>query len=229
MRCGGSTATSGRPSQATEHDAGYRPRLGRTARRAWDLIRDLHDGSIDRKCGSPRSGRARAPGPTSRGGRAAGRLEAIVQRSAGSYPAGLRPHLIWELDRVGRWGPTSEAIPRSRRSPGRGRGLIASEGRMDDPDRGQYPAGVLDIRQPLLSEVIPRGYRSAATRPETVEANELSEGRHYSFLPTTSGGSSLPDLDLIRCVAFSPPMARPPVIEFLKQGGPHLAASPGKI
>jgi hypothetical protein len=190
------------------------------------LIRDLHDGSIDRKWRIPSEIRSalgrRAHKPRRE---AARRLEAIVQRSGRLYPRDYWPNLCF----LANWtGGTMGAYLRSYPEifgdrPVRDVGLIASEGRMTIPIEDNTPAGVLDIRHHYF-EFIPED-QVGRDEPETVEAHELIEGRHYFILPTTAGGLYRYQIyDLIRCVGFH---GKAPVIEFLNKGA-HISSVTGE-
>jgi hypothetical protein len=190
------------------------------------LIRDLHDGSIDRKWRIPSEIRS-ALGRRARKPRreAARRLEVIVQRSGRLYPRDYWPNLCF----LANWtGGTMGAYLRSYPEifgdrPVRDVGLIASEGRMTIPIEDNTPAGVLDIRHHYF-EFIPED-QVGRDEPETVEAHELIEGRHYFILPTTAGGLYRYQIyDLIRCVGFH---GKAPVIEFLNKGA-HISSVTGE-
>jgi hypothetical protein len=190
------------------------------------LIRDLHDGTIDRKWRIPseiRSALGRRVHRSRKG--AARRLEAIVQRSGALYPRDYWPDLCF----LANWtGGTMGAYLRSYPEifgdrPVRDVGLIASEGRMTIPIEDNTPAGILDIRHHYF-EFIPED-QIALEEPETVEAHELIEGRNYFILPTTSGGLYRYQIyDLVRCVGYH---GKAPVIEFLNKGA-HISSVTGE-
>ena len=107
--------------------------------------------------------------------------------------------------------------------PVRDVGLIASEGRMTIPIEDGTPAGVLDIRHHYF-EFIPED-QADREEPETVEAADLVEGRHYFILPTTAGGLYRYQIhDLVRCVGFH---GKAPLVEFLNKGA-HFSSLTGE-
>jgi hypothetical protein len=190
------------------------------------LIRDLYDGSIDRKWRIPSEVRSalgrRAHRPRKE---AARRLEAIVLRSGRLYPRDYWPDLCF----LANWtGGTMGAYLRGYpeifgERPVRDVGLIASEGRMTIPVEDNTPAGILDIRHHYF-EFIPED-QIEKDEPETVEAHELIEGRHYFILPTTAGGLHRYQIyDLVRCVGYH---GKAPVIEFLNKGA-HISSVTGE-
>jgi hypothetical protein len=190
------------------------------------LIRDLFDGTIDRKwrisseIRSALGRRARKPRVE-----AARRLEAVVERSGRLYPRDYWP----SLDFLANWtGGTMGAYLRGYPDyfgdrPVRDVGLIASEGRMTIPIEDNTPAGILDIRHHFF-EFIPED-QIDRDAPDTVLAHELIEGRHYFIIPTTAGGLYRYQIfDLIRCVGFH---GKAPVIEFLNKGA-HISSLTGE-
>jgi hypothetical protein len=181
------------------------------------LIRDLFDGTLDRKWRVPAEVRSALSGRTRwRRRRAARRLEAMVARSGRLYPRDYWPNLCL----LANWtGGTMGAYLRSYPEyfgdrPVRDVGLIASEGRLTIPVEDHTPAGILDIRHHYF-EFIPED-QIDREEPETVEAHELIEGRHYFILPTTAGGLFRYQIyDLVRCAGFH---GKAPLIEFLNKG-----------
>jgi hypothetical protein len=190
------------------------------------LIRDLFDGTIDRKWRVPQDIR-RALGRRARKRRvaAARRLEAMVERTGRLYPRDYWPNLAF----LANWtGGTMGAYLRGYPDyfgdrPVRDVGLIASEGRMTIPVEDNTPAGILDIRHHFF-EFIPED-QIGREEPETALAHELIEGRHYFILPTTAGGLYRYQIfDLVRCVGFH---GKAPVIEFLNKGA-HFSSVTGE-
>lgn len=190
------------------------------------LIRDYADGTIDPKWPIPPEIRA-ALRLRSRWKRkaTARRLEAIVHRTGRLLPKDYWPRLCF----LANWtGGTMGAYLRGYPEyfgdrPVRDVGLIASEGRMTIPIEDGTPAGVLDIRHHYF-EFIPED-QADGDEPETVEAADLVEGKHYFILPTTAGGLYRYQIhDLVRCVGFH---GRAPMLEFLNKGA-HFSSMTGE-
>ncbi|MBV8381246.1 MAG: GH3 auxin-responsive promoter family protein, partial [Planctomycetaceae bacterium] len=190
------------------------------------LIRDLYDGTIDRKWRIPSEVRsALAPRTRWPRRRAARRLELLVDRNGRLYPRDYWPNLCF----LANWtGGTMGAYLRSYpeffgERPVRDVGLIASEGRMTIPVEDNTPAGILDIRHHYF-EFVPED-QAGRDEPETVEAADLVEGRRYFILPTTAGGLYRYQIhDLVRCVGFE---GKAPVLEFLNKGA-HFSSLTGE-
>jgi hypothetical protein len=190
------------------------------------LIRDLYDGTIDRKWRiDPQIRSALGRRARARCRRAARRLQAIVERSGRLYPRDYWPNLCF----LANWtGGTMGAYLRSYPEifgdrPVRDVGLIASEGRFTIPIEDQTAGGILDIRHHYF-EFIPED-QIDHDPPETVEAHELIEGRRYFILPTTAGGLYRYQIfDLVRCTGFH---GKAPIIEFLNKGA-HISSMTGE-
>jgi hypothetical protein len=192
------------------------------------LIRDLADGTIDARWNIPdevrRALRLRTSIPHRR---AARRLERIVERTGRLLPKDYWPN----LDFLSNWmGGTMKAYLRGYpeffgETPVRDVGLIASEGRMTIPIDDGTPAGLLDIRHHYF-EFIPED-QADREQPETVEATELVEGRHYFIVLTTAGGLYRYNIsDLVRCVGFH---GTTPLIEFLNKGAHYSSLAGEKL
>ena len=96
----------------------------------------------------------------------------------------------------------------------RDHGLSASEGRMTIPIKPGTSAGLLDFYHHYF-EFIPVEEHDQA-RPNVLEGHELTEGRDYYIVLTTSGGLYRYDIqDVVRCVGF---VGQAPLIEFLNKG-----------
>ena len=190
------------------------------------LIRDYHDGTIDRKWEIPAEIRAALPWRSRwKRPKTAHRLEEIVNRTGRLLPRDYWPDLCF----LANWtGGTMGAYLRGYPEifgdrPVRDVGLIASEGRMSIPIEDGTAAGVLDIRHHYF-EFIPEDQASRDV-PETCEASELIEGRNYFILLTTAGGLYRYQIhDLVRCVGFH---GRAPLIEFLNKGA-HFSSLAGE-
>jgi hypothetical protein len=190
------------------------------------LIRDLRDGTLDRRFQVPESVRhALRLRIARRRRRTARRLEAIVEREGR-----LRPRDLWpRLDFIGVWtGGTMGAYLKHfpehfGELPVRDIGLIASEGRFTIPIESSTPAGLLDFRHHYF-EFLPED-QLGRDEPETVEAADLVEGRNYFILPTTAGGLYRYQIhDLVRCVGF---VGRAPLLAFLSKGS-HFSSLAGE-
>jgi hypothetical protein len=189
------------------------------------LIRDLHDGTIDRKWRIPDEVRATLRRRAPRRKQTARQFEAIVARTGRLFPRDYWPDLCF----LANWtGGSMGAYLRSYPDyfgdhPVRDVGLIASEGRFTIPVEDNTPAGILDIRHHFF-EFIPED-QVEREEPETVLAHELIEGRHYFIVPTTAGGLYRYQIfDLIRCVGFH---GKAPMIEFLNKGA-HISSVTGE-
>ncbi|MFO0892199.1 MAG: GH3 auxin-responsive promoter family protein [Isosphaeraceae bacterium] len=190
------------------------------------LIRDLHDGTLDRKWDIPEDVRQQLARRTrKRRPEAARRLEEIVGRTGRLLPKDYWPNLQF----LSNWmGGTMRAYLQGYpewfgERPVRDVGLIASEGRMSIPVEDGTPAGILDIRHHYF-EFIPEEQADAET-PETVGACDLIEGRNYFIVLTTAGGLYRYNIfDLVRCVGFH---GEAPVIEFLNKGA-HFSSLTGE-
>jgi hypothetical protein len=189
------------------------------------LIRDLHDGTIDRKWRIPDEIRATLRRRTRRRKDAARRFEAIVARTGRLHPRDYWPNLCF----LANWtGGSMGAYLRSYpdyfgEHTVRDVGLIASEGRFTIPVEDNTPAGILDIRHHFF-EFIPED-QADREEPETVLAHELTEGRQYFLVPTTAGGLYRYQIfDLIRCVGYH---GKAPMVEFLNKGA-HISSVTGE-
>jgi hypothetical protein len=190
------------------------------------LIRDVADGTIDRRWAIPDEVR-RAVKVRTRWKRkaTARRLEEIVERTGRLLPRDYWPN----LQMLANWtGGTMGAYLRGYPEyfgdrPVRDVGLIASEGRFTIPIADGTPAGVLDIARHYF-EFLPED-QEGREDPETVEAVDLVEGQRYFLVPSTAGGLYRYMIhDLVRCVGFE---GRAPLIEFLSKGA-HFSSLTGE-
>jgi hypothetical protein len=182
-----------------------------------NLIRDLHDGTLNPDLEVPGDIRSMLAGQLRRRHRWRAReLEQIIRRTGTLYPRDYWPcHCI-----LGNWMGGSVAaylrlFPRYfGATPIRDVGLIASEGRMTIPIADHTPSGVLDITSHYF-EFIPEE-EADRTQPVTLAAHEVEEGRNYFILPTTASGLYRYDIqDLVRVTGF---YNRTPLLEFLSKG-----------
>ena len=190
------------------------------------LIRDLFDGTLDRKWAIPDDVRKELRFRMRiRRKDAARRLEKLVAEHGRLLPRDYWPNLEF----LSNWmGGTMRAYLRGYPEffgdkPVRDVGLIASEGRMTIPIEDGTPAGVLDVRHHYF-EFIPEE-EADKPEPETVEAVDLVEGKNYFILLTTAGGLYRYNIfDLVRCVGFH---GEAPVVEFLNKGA-HFSSLTGE-
>ena len=190
------------------------------------LIRDLFDGTLDRKWAIPDDVRKELRFRMRiRRKDAARRLEKLVAEHGRLLPRDYWPNLEF----LPNWmGGTMRAYLRGYPEffgdkPVRDVGLIASEGRMTIPIEDGTPAGVLDVRHHYF-EFIPEE-EADKPEPETVEAVDLVEGKNYFILLTTAGGLYRYNIfDLVRCVGFH---GEAPVVEFLNKGA-HFSSLTGE-
>jgi GH3 auxin-responsive promoter len=190
------------------------------------LIRDYHDGTIDRKWELPADVRAALPWQSRwRRPQEARRLEEIAGRTGRLLPRDYWPNLRFLANWTGgTMGAYLRGFPEVfGERPVRDVGLIASEGRMTIPIEDGTPAGVLDIRHHYF-EFIPED-QADREDPETCEATDLIEGRNYFILLTTSGGLYRYQIhDLVRCVGYR---GRAPLLVFLNKGA-HFSSLAGE-
>jgi GH3 auxin-responsive promoter len=192
------------------------------------LIRDLYDGTLDSRWPIPEEVRAALRFRTRWRHRSRARqLERIVAETGRLVPTGYWPGLQF----LSNWtGGTMRAYLRGYpeyfgTTPVRDVGLIASEGRMTIPIENGTPAGILDIRHHYF-EFIPEE-QADHSEPETVEATELVEGRHYFIVLTTAGGLYRYNIsDLVRCVGYH---GKAPLIEFLNKGAHYSSLTGEKL
>jgi hypothetical protein len=190
------------------------------------LIRDLYDGTLDRRCDIPADVRtALAQRLRRRHPERARELEEIVKRTGTLYPRDY-----WPRDcLLGNWtGGSVGAYLRHYTcyygaTPVRDVGLIASEGRLTIPVADGTPSGVLDITSHYF-EFIPEE-EAESPRPTVLSAHEIQEGRRYFILPTTAFGLYRYHLhDLVGVTGF---YNQTPLVEFLSKGA-HFANLTGE-
>lgn len=190
------------------------------------LIRDIRDGSIDKRWEiSDDIRRALRLKTRWKRKEAAARLEEIVSRTGRFLPRDYWPGLQFVANWTGgTMGAYLSDFPEYfGQIPVRDPGLIASEGRMTIPVEDGTPAGILDIRHHYF-EFIPEEDEDKEF-PDTVEAADLQEGRRYFLLLTTAGGLYRYHIrDLVRCVGFH---NKAPLVEFLNKGA-HFSSLTGE-
>ncbi len=192
------------------------------------LIRDLADGTLDRKWDIPGKIRQQLLRKTRRRHeKTAQALDRIVSEHGRLLPRDYWPGLQF----LSNWmGGTMRAYLRGYpeffgETPVRDVGLIASEGRMTIPIEDGTAAGVLDIRHNYF-EFIPED-QGDSPQPETVEATDLVEGRIYFIVLSTAGGLYRYNIsDLVRCTGY---YGRAPMLEFLNKGAHYSSLTGEKI
>jgi hypothetical protein len=192
------------------------------------LIRDLADGTLDRKWDIPREIRRQLHRKTRRRRR---KTAQALDRIASEHGR-LLPRDYWPgLQFLSNWtGGTMRAYLRGYpeffgETPVRDVGLIASEGRMTIPIEDGTAAGVLDIGHNYF-EFIPED-QGDSQQPETVEATDLLEGRNYFIVLSTAGGLYRYNIsDLVRCTGY---YGRAPMLEFLNKGAHYSSLTGEKI
>lgn len=187
------------------------------AKRADDLIRDLHDGTnamrpaIDPQTWS-NFGRAFSKKKRAR----AKELSGILERTGTLRPADFWPML--QTAAVWTGGSCSAYLPALRDAFGnvvvRDHGLSASEGRMTIPFEDETSSGVLDVQSHYF-EFVPLDEIDSPD-PTILEAHELKKGEDYFILLTTPSGFVRYDIhDVVRCTGF---MGTTPLLEFRHKG-----------
>jgi hypothetical protein len=181
------------------------------------LVRDLHDGTLSERFDVPGAVRAALQRRLKkRHPQRARELEEIIRRTGTLYPKDF-----WPRDCIiGTWtggsvGAYLRHFPKYYgATPVRDVGLIASEGRMTIPMADATPSGVLDITTHYF-EFIPEE-EIASPQPTVLAAHELTEGRTYFILPTTSYGLYRYNIyDVVRCTGY---YNKTPLVEFLSKG-----------
>ncbi len=192
------------------------------------LIRDLADGTLDRRWEIPADIRQQLHHKIRRRHK---KVAQALDRIAGDSGR-LLPKDYWPgLQFLSNWmGGTMRAYLRGYpeffgETPVRDVGLIASEGRMTIPIEDGTAAGVLDIRHHYF-EFIPEEQGDSA-EAECVESTDLIEGRNYFIVMTTAGGLYRYNIsDLVRCVGYH---GRAPMLEFLNKGAHYSSLTGEKI
>lgn len=200
-------------------------RLARVAdARHAQLIRDVHDGTLDGHLPIPADVRSQLQPRLRPDPQAARRLEAIA-----SDHGRLLPKHYWNLAVVANWtggtmGLHLDAFEEYFGSvPVRDIGLLATEGRVSLPVEDGTPAGILDVCSNYF-EFVPAD-RIEEISPPTFRCHELEVGQEYFIVLTTSAGLYRYDLrDLVRVVGY---VGQAPVIEFLNKGA-HISSLTGE-
>ena len=181
------------------------------------IVRDIRDGTVGDSWEIPGEIRERVrpflvPDPER-----ARALEELITRTGRLLPKDYWP----DLRLVGNWKGAGCGLMLGRYGeyfgevPVREIGLLASEGRMSIPVRGdEGSSGVLDILSHFF-EFIPEEEIESRS-PTVLLAQELQSGRNYYILLTTSSGLYRYNImDLVRVSGF---FGKTPEIEFLGKG-----------
>lgn len=192
------------------------------------LIRDLADGTLDRRWDVPTDIRLALARKTRRRHKTVAKMLDRIASETGR----LLPKDYWpDLQFLSNWmGGTMRAYLRGYpeffgETPVRDVGLIASEGRMTIPIEDGTAAGVLDIRHHFF-EFIPEDQIDSPD-PDCALATELIEGRNYFIILTTAGGLYRYNIsDLVRCVGYH---GQAPLLEFLNKGAHYSSMTGEKI
>src|SRR5262249_1669229 len=145
-----------------------------------NLLRDLHDGTLNPHLEIPADIRAQLTRSLKRYPERARELEDIVRQTGTLYP---RDYWGPSQFMIGTWtGGTMGAYLRHfpryfGAAPVRDIGLLAGEGRMTIPLADGTPSGVLDITSHYF-EFLPEE-EAESERPTIVAAHEVQEGRKY--------------------------------------------------
>ena len=210
--------------------------LARTAEHnATELIRDLHDGTLNDSLDLPTSIRNRLVTRLRSNHRRAAELEGLLTQHGR-----LLPRHYWNLAFLANWtgGTLSLYLPQLTEyygdTPIRDIGLLASEGRISIPVQDNTPAGILDITANFY-EFVPADQYDALDDPDAADtlpdhltpltADQLQTGQEYYIFLTNFAGLYRYNLgDRIRVADFQDAT---PIIEFLSKGA-HIASLTGE-
>jgi len=181
------------------------------------LLRDLHNGTLDPRLDIPPNVRAQLTARLTRNPAATRTLSRVADRLGRLYPKDVWPD---DTTLIGCWtggsmGPYLRQLPTYYGNPPvRDLGLVASEGRFTIPFADHTPSGVLDIATHYF-EFVPEAEMEAAN-PTVLGAHELALGKTYFILPTTAAGLYRYHIsDLVRVTGF---LGRTPTVEFVGKG-----------
>ena len=189
------------------------------------LIRDMHDGTLDRDLDVPAEVRAAltprcAAIPTRHA-----RWRRSLRRTGTLYPKDYWPNELasGQLDRRQRRRLPAALPALLRRHPGARRRPDRQRGPHDDPVSATARRRRARRHDPLL-RVHPRG-GGRRPSPTVLAAHEVEEGRKYFILPTTAFGLYRYHIhDLVRVTGFH---NGTPLLEFLSKGS-HFANLTGE-
>ena len=191
-------------------------KLARIAdRHATQMIRDIHDGSINHQMAVAENIRRKLLSRLKPDPATARKFDRLL-----SATGRLLPKDYWRLGFIANWtGGTMGLHLRDfpeyfGDTPVRDIGLLASEGRMSIPLTDGTPSGVLDIRSNFYEFIPSNEYGSE--KPTVLRAHELETNHEYFILITTSAGFYRYDIgDRVRVTGFH---NQTPLIEFLHKG-----------
>jgi len=199
-------------------------RLGDAHRES--LIRDIHDGGVDRGVRLSDDLRGKLRRWIGRGdpGRAR-ELANLAERHGRLWPRDYWPKLsvlsVWTGGSVGAYLP--QVTEYFGDVTYRDHGLSASEGRMTTPLEANSSVGVLDVASHYF-EFIPEDEHGSAS-PTVLGAHELERDKNYFLIMTTSNGFWRYDIhDVVRCVGYQ---GQAPLLEFLSKGA-HYSSMTGE-
>lgn len=183
-----------------------------------DLLRDLRDGTLNRRCNLPPFLREKLKHKlVDKHPERVKELEKIISQTGHLYPKDYWPeHCILGNWTGGSMGAYLRQYPRYYGNMVvRDVGLIASEGRMTIPFQDNTASGILDIHSNYF-EFVPNGEDPLNRQATILEGHELQEGGEYRILLTTPSGLYRYDIhDVVRCTGF---VGRTPLLEFLNKG-----------
>ncbi len=179
------------------------------------LLQDLSDGTLTKKFDVPDPIRKTLAGRYLKRHRAgAKRLADMASRNGR-----LLPKDYWKSPVIGCWLAGTAGF-QSRylseffgNSPMRDMGLVSSEGRHTIPLADTAPAGVPSIESGFY-EFVP-AEDTTDGHPETLDGHELTPGREYRLIMTTSAGYYRFDIgDIVKCRGFT---GQAPLLEFVQK------------
>jgi GH3 auxin-responsive promoter len=205
------------------------------AERVETLIRDVHDGTLDKNLSLPREMRKQFEARLSKNPTRAKELEGIVQEHGR-----LLPMHYWNLSFLAHWtgGTLGMYLPRLAEfygpTPIRDIGLLASEGRITIPMADNTPEGVLDIHANFYEFVPqeeydqlddPQGQNSIERDLTVLQGSQLEKDKCYYIFLTNYAGLYRYNLgDLVRVTGH---IDTTPVLEFLSKGA-HSSSITGE-
>ena len=186
-----------------------------------ELIRDIHDGTLNKEIEVPSDIRAALRGRLGSNPSRARHLERLAEQHDGLYPKHAWPNLrliaVWTGGSVGVY---LKQLPKFYGDvPIRDHGISASEGRMTIPLANGVADGILDYASHYY-EFIPEAEHGQAN-PTVLEAHQLTPGENYYILLSTSAGLYRYDIhDLVHCHGYQCEgyQGEAPMLSFLNKG-----------
>ena len=182
-----------------------------------ELIRDVNDGTLTREFDIPDAIRKTLQEKHLKRSPAGARRIAELASRTGR----LLPRDYWNGPVIGCWlagtaGYQSRYLPEYfGPSPCRDMGLVSSEGRHTIPLTDTAPEGVPSIESGFY-EFVPVDDTTDGF-PNTLEGHELTSGKEYRLIMTTSAGFYRFDIgDVVKCCGFS---GQAPLLEFVQKSG----------